>query len=70
MGPGLDHGVFVPFKLMFGDSADIPVVQVSLDGSLDPAKEWALGQAVSSLRYVHCSSIGLLGSISMLTTAY
>jgi aromatic ring-opening dioxygenase catalytic subunit (LigB family) len=60
MGPGLDHGVFVPFKHMFGDSTDIPVVQVSLDGSLDPAKEWALGQAVSSLRYVHCSFAGAL----------
>ncbi|KIM32151.1 hypothetical protein M408DRAFT_326809 [Serendipita vermifera MAFF 305830] len=49
-GPGLDHGVFVPFKHMFGDETDIPVVQVSLDGSLDPAKEWALGKAVASLR--------------------
>jgi aromatic ring-opening dioxygenase catalytic subunit (LigB family) len=57
MGPGIDHGVFVPFKHMFGDSTDIPVVEVALDGSLDPAKEWALGQAVSSLRYVLCSLV-------------
>ncbi|KAG8840305.1 hypothetical protein FRB91_006321 [Serendipita sp. 411] len=49
-GPGLDHGVFVPFKHMFGDEMDIPVVQVSIDGSLNPAKEWALGKAVESLR--------------------
>ncbi|GAA6024168.1 hypothetical protein JCM10207_005589, partial [Rhodosporidiobolus poonsookiae] len=27
-GPGLDHGVFVPFKLMFNDSAPVPVIQV------------------------------------------
>lgn len=49
-GPGLDHGVFVPFKHMFGDELDIPLVQVSIDGSLDPAKQWALGKAVKSLR--------------------
>jgi len=57
-GPGLDHGVFVPFKHMFGDSTDIPIIQVSLDGSLNPAKEWALGQAVSSLRYVQHTTPG------------
>ncbi|KAG8833663.1 hypothetical protein FRC17_010267 [Serendipita sp. 399] len=60
-GPGLDHGVFVPFTHMFGDETDIPVVQVALDGSLDPAKEWALGKAVESLRQV--SSAFLLGRL-------
>lgn len=50
MGPGLDHGVFVPFKLMFGDSVDVPVVQVSIDGSLSPEKNWALGKALNALR--------------------
>ncbi|CAL1704287.1 unnamed protein product [Somion occarium] len=50
-GPGLDHGVFVPFRLMFGEQfLDIPIVQVSFDGSLDPAKNWAVGQAVEALR--------------------
>jgi len=49
-GPGLDHGVFVPFKLMFGDSIDIPVVQVSIDESLSPEKNWEIGKAVSELR--------------------
>ncbi|EKM55630.1 uncharacterized protein PHACADRAFT_256379 [Phanerochaete carnosa HHB-10118-sp] len=49
--PGLDHGVFVPFSLMFGeDFTDIPVIEISLDGSLDPLKNWAVGQAVSKLR--------------------
>ena len=52
-GPGLDHGVFVPFSLMFGEKLDIPLVQVTIDGTLDPAKEWALGKAVASLRYEH-----------------
>jgi aromatic ring-opening dioxygenase catalytic subunit (LigB family) len=35
---------------MFGDELDIPLVQVSIDGSLDPAKQWALGKAVKALR--------------------
>ncbi|KAH8102741.1 Extradiol aromatic ring-opening dioxygenase [Cristinia sonorae] len=50
-GPGLDHGVFVPFRLMFGeDFTDIPIVEMSLDGSLDPEKNWALGEALVKLR--------------------
>ena len=49
--PGLDHGVFVPFRLMFGEEfKDIPVIEASLDGSLDPLKNWAVGQAVRKLR--------------------
>lgn len=52
MGPGLDHGVFVPFRIMFGeDFTETPIVQVSIDSSLDPKKNWELGQAVASLRY-------------------
>ncbi|KAJ6500456.1 Extradiol ring-cleavage dioxygenase, class III enzyme, subunit B [Mycena sanguinolenta] len=48
---GLDHGVFVPFRLMFGDSfTSIPIVQVSIDASLSPAKNWALGNAIARLR--------------------
>ncbi|KAF8163133.1 Extradiol ring-cleavage dioxygenase, class III enzyme, subunit B [Crassisporium funariophilum] len=50
-GPGLDHGVFVPFRIMFGEEfLDIPIVQVSIDSSLDPEKNWALGKAVAQLR--------------------
>lgn len=50
-GPGLDHGVFVPFRIMFGEEfTEIPVVQVSIDSSLDPAKNWELGKAVADLR--------------------
>ena len=52
MGPGLDHGVFVPFRIMFGeDFTEIPIVQVSIDSSLDSTKNWELGKAVASLRY-------------------
>ncbi|KXN90504.1 4,5-DOPA dioxygenase extradiol-like protein [Leucoagaricus sp. SymC.cos] len=50
-GPGLDHGVFVPFRLMFGEEfTSIPIVQASIDASLSPEKNWALGKAVSQLR--------------------
>ncbi|KAJ8583543.1 Extradiol ring-cleavage dioxygenase class III enzyme subunit B [Rhizopogon salebrosus TDB-379] len=50
-GPGLDHGVFIPFKMMFGEKVDdIPIVQVSIEDSNDPARNWAVGKAVSKLR--------------------
>jgi aromatic ring-opening dioxygenase catalytic subunit (LigB family) len=56
-GPGLDHGVFVPFKLMFGDEfLSVPIVQVTIEGSLKPEANYALGKAVSKLRYVVSSS--------------
>ncbi|PCH38289.1 Extradiol aromatic ring-opening dioxygenase [Wolfiporia cocos MD-104 SS10] len=50
-GPGLDHGVFVPFRLMFGEEfREVPIVQVSIDGSLSPEKNWAAGKVVEQLR--------------------
>ena len=48
---GLDHGVFVPLRSMFpGAKTDIPIVQVSLYASEDPAKTIALGEALAPLR--------------------
>jgi aromatic ring-opening dioxygenase catalytic subunit (LigB family) len=48
---GFDHGVSVPFKIMFGPaSLDIPVVQVSIDSSLSPEKNWEVGRVISQLR--------------------
>jgi aromatic ring-opening dioxygenase catalytic subunit (LigB family) len=36
---------------MFGEEfTEIPIVQVSIDSSLDPEKNWAIGKAVSQLR--------------------
>ncbi|KAJ7649706.1 Extradiol ring-cleavage dioxygenase, class III enzyme, subunit B [Roridomyces roridus] len=36
-GPGFDHGVFIPFRIMFGNVfKDIPIVEVSIDSSLSP----------------------------------
>lgn len=50
-GPGLDHGVFIPFRIMFGDEFhDIPIVQASIDSSLSPEKNWEIGKAVKELR--------------------
>ena len=46
---GYDHGTFVPLLLSY-PHADIPVVQLSLLASLDPAAHIALGNAIAPLR--------------------
>ncbi|EXJ86451.1 hypothetical protein A1O3_03402 [Capronia epimyces CBS 606.96] len=51
---GLDHGVFVPFKVMFDPKTNpltVPIVQVSLfDDDTDAAAHIRLGRAVQKLR--------------------
>jgi len=46
---GFDHGTFIPLMLMFPD-ADIPVVQVSVAYSHDPALHIRVGEALAPLR--------------------
>jgi aromatic ring-opening dioxygenase catalytic subunit (LigB family) len=46
---GFDHGTFIPLKVAFPD-ADVPVVQMSLHASLDPAIQLAAGRALAPLR--------------------
>jgi len=54
---GYDHGVFVPLKLVFPD-ADVPIVQVSLHGSLDPEIHLRAGEALAPLLDEGVSVIG------------
>ncbi len=46
---GFDHGVFIPMKVIFPD-ADIPILQLSMQSGLDPARHIAIGKALAGLR--------------------
>ena len=46
---GLDHGVFIPFKLVY-PQADVPIVQFSLHESLDAGAHLTIGRALAPLR--------------------
>jgi aromatic ring-opening dioxygenase catalytic subunit (LigB family) len=46
---GLDHGVFVPFSLIY-PHADVPILQLSLQRSLDPGLHLRIGNALAPLR--------------------
>lgn len=46
---GWDHGVFVPM-LLVRPQADIPIVQISVLDSEDPAQHFAMGRALEKLR--------------------
>lgn len=46
---GYDHGVFVPLKVIYPE-AEIPVIELSLDRSLDAAMHLEMGAALAPLR--------------------
>lgn len=63
---GIDHGVFVPFKVAFGDpniidsnklDIDVPVIQVSLPGSDDIEISYRLGEALAKYRDLNAAII-------------
>ena len=55
---GFDHGVFIPFKLIYPE-ADIPIIQLSLKHGLDPSAHLEVGRALAPLRE---KSILIVGS--------
>ncbi len=54
---GWDHGVFIPM-LLVRPQADIPVVQVSVLASEDPAAHFAMGRALEKLRDENVAIVG------------
>ncbi|SHO58922.1 DODA-type extradiol aromatic ring-opening family dioxygenase [Vibrio quintilis] len=54
---GFDHGTFAPLAVMYPE-ANIPVFQISLMKSYDPAQHIAIGRALAALREEGVAIIG------------
>lgn len=66
---GFDHGVFVPFMIIDPD-AEIPVVMMSLEHNLDPARHLAIGAALAPLRDEGVLIVGSGNSFHNLRTMF
>ncbi len=54
---GYDHGLFVPFLLMYPD-ADIPIVQLSMKQNLNPTEHIEMGKILAPLRKENILIVG------------
>lgn len=54
---GWDHGVFIPF-LLINPKADVPIVQLSVLESEDPAEHLRMGRALAFLRDANIAIVG------------
>lgn len=54
---GWDHGVFVPM-LLINPKADVPIVQLSVLSSENPAAHFKMGQALAKLRDTNVAIVG------------
>lgn len=61
-GRGLDHGAWVPLRLMWPDDPP-PVVQVSVDAFAPPAEQYAIGRSLADLRRDGVLIIGSGGTV-------
>jgi 4,5-DOPA dioxygenase extradiol len=59
---GLDHGAWVPLRLMF-PKAEVPIVQLSIQQSLDPVAHVALGEAIREVRETGVLVLGSGGAV-------
>ena len=63
---GLDHGVWIPLRLMY-PKADVPVVELSIPGTRSPAELFRIGTLLSPLRSEGVLILGSGGIVHNLT---